>query len=84
VGRIGGDEFAVAGQFSLAGMATAARRLEEDSASATPETGGRFSLSLSIGHVTTEDRGHETLKDLLAKADKAMYEHKSGKRLQAR
>jgi diguanylate cyclase (GGDEF)-like protein len=84
IGRIGGDEFAVAGQFSYAGIAAAVRRLEDESESATPDSSGRFPLSLSIGHVTTEDRGHEMIEDLLAKADKAMYEHKKGKRLQAR
>lgn len=83
IGRIGGDEFAVAGQFSCAGISTAAQRLEEASESAAPHTDRRFPLSLSIGHVTTEC-GRESLKDLLAKADKAMYEHKKGKRLRAR
>jgi PleD family two-component response regulator len=40
-------------------------------------------LRLSIGHVTTT-RGRDSVKDLLAKADEAMYEHKKGKRLQLR
>jgi diguanylate cyclase (GGDEF)-like protein len=84
IGRIGGDEFAVAGQFSYAGISKAARRLEEVSESATPDFESRFPLSLSIGHVTTEYGGRETLEDLLARADRAMYEHKKGKRLQAR
>jgi diguanylate cyclase (GGDEF)-like protein len=84
IGRIGGDEFAVAGQFSYAGITAAVRRLEDESELATPDASGRFPLSLSIGHVTSEARGHEKIEDLLAKADKAMYEHKKGKRLQAR
>jgi len=84
VGRIGGDEFAVAGQFTLTAIVAAARRLEDKSALATPEIGRSLPLSLSIGYVTTEDRGHETLADLLAKADKAMYQHKKEKKLLAR
>jgi diguanylate cyclase (GGDEF)-like protein len=84
IGRIGGDEFAVAGQFSYASITRAARRLEEESESAAPDGESRFPLSLSIGHVTTEHHGHETLENLLAKADRAMYEHKKGKRLQPR
>ncbi len=84
IGRIGGDEFAVAGQFSHAGISNAARRLEDEAESAAPEPESRFPLRLSIGHVTTGYGGHETLEDLLAKADRAMYEHKRGKRLQMR
>ena len=82
IGRIGGDEFAVAGQFSYAGITKAGRRLEEMSESVTPDGEGRFPLSVSIGHVTTEYGGLETLEELLAKADRAMYEHKKGKKLQ--
>ena len=84
VGRIGGDEFAVAGQFSHSAIVAAAQRLEDKSALAAPEIGRRLPLSLSIGYVTTEDRGRESLEDLLAKADKAMYEHKKLKKLLAR
>ncbi len=60
------------------------RRLEEVWEAANPDASGRFPLSLSIGHVTTEYRAHETLENLLARADKAMYEQKKAKRLQAR
>jgi diguanylate cyclase (GGDEF)-like protein len=85
IGRIGGDEFAVAGQFSGDGIIMAARRLEEESESAAPDASRRFPLSLSIGHVTTENRGHDTtVEDLLAKADRAMYQHKKGKGVQVR
>jgi diguanylate cyclase (GGDEF)-like protein len=84
IGRIGGDEFAVAGQFSRTDILIAARRLEGKAALSTPEAGRNLPLSLSIGHVTTEDRGRETLQDLLTKADKAMYEQKKSKKLQLR
>jgi diguanylate cyclase (GGDEF)-like protein len=81
VGRIGGDEFAVAGQFSQVGILLAAGRLEERSGSAAAQTARPFPLSLSTGCVTTEHGGAETLEDLLAKADTAMYEHKRTKKL---
>jgi diguanylate cyclase (GGDEF)-like protein len=81
VGRIGGDEFAVAGQFSRTGISVAAGRLEERSGSAAAQAARPFPLSLSTGYVTTEHGGAETLEDLLAKADTAMYEHKRGKKL---
>jgi diguanylate cyclase (GGDEF)-like protein len=84
IGRIGGDEFAVAGQFTRADIHIAARRLEDKAALSTPEAGRHLPLSLSIGHITTEDRGRETLQALLTKADKAMYEQKKNKKLQLR
>jgi GGDEF domain-containing protein len=41
-------------------------------------------LSLSIGFVTTGEKGNETLEDLLAKADEAMYEQKRLKKMSVR
>ena len=84
VGRIGGDEFAVAGQFSRTGAASAVRRLEAESSLAGLSGGRNIPLSLSIGHVTTGENGYETLDELLAEADKAMYEQKRSKKLQVR
>jgi diguanylate cyclase (GGDEF)-like protein len=84
VGRIGGDEFAVAGQLSRAGVSIIALRIESASASARPSGNESLPLSLSIGHVTTDESGYQTLDELLAKADKAMYEQKKRKKLQAR
>jgi diguanylate cyclase (GGDEF)-like protein len=84
VGRIGGDEFAIAGQFSRTAVAIAAQRIEEESTVVAPVTGRRMPLSLSIGYGTTKEHGHESLHDLLAQADKAMYERKRSKKLQVR
>jgi diguanylate cyclase (GGDEF)-like protein len=81
VGRIGGDEFAVAGQFSPAGISVAAGRLEEKSGSAAAQATRALPLRLSIGYVTTEPGRAETLEDLLTKADTAMYEQKRTKKL---
>jgi diguanylate cyclase (GGDEF)-like protein len=80
VGRIGGDEFVVAGQFSQSGIGLAAQRVEESVARRNAEEGHPSTLSFSMGHVTTESSPHESLDELLAKADAAMYEVKRRKK----
>jgi GGDEF domain-containing protein len=37
----------------------------------------RYKLSLSVGVARFDPKGNESLEDLLAKADEAMYEQKS-------
>ena len=76
LGRIGGDEFAVAGQFSRAAISDAARRLEESAAQRNARARRRIGLNFSIGYVTSHVAEHESLDELLAKADEAMYEEK--------
>jgi diguanylate cyclase (GGDEF)-like protein len=82
IGRVGGDEFAVAGQFTHEAITIAAQRLRAASALRSTQTGRRFPLSLSIGCVTSDEALHESLKDLLAKADSAMYREKRRKKLE--
>ena len=50
MGRIGGDEFAVAGHFSHAAISVATERLRQASALRNSEAGRRFALNFSIGH----------------------------------
>lgn len=75
LGRMGGDEFAVAGQFSPSGMAEAAERLRQAAllynADAT-----RATLRFSAGWVSSDAENREPLTNLLAKADEAMYREK--------
>jgi diguanylate cyclase (GGDEF)-like protein len=80
LGRIGGDEFAVAGQFSHAAVAIATERLREASAQRNSAPGHSAALSFSIGHVTSLLTGHESLRALLSRADEAMYEEKRRKK----
>jgi diguanylate cyclase (GGDEF)-like protein len=80
LGRIGGDEFAVAGQFSQAAIAAATQRLRDTSAHRNAHSGQRIHLSFSIGHVTSEQARNEPLKVLLSKADEAMYQEKRRKK----
>jgi len=81
VARIGGDEFAVAGQFSYVGISLAARRIEESAARRNAESVGAVELSFSVGQVTTESATRESLDELLAAADHAMYAEKRRKKI---
>ncbi|HVU45644.1 MAG TPA: GGDEF domain-containing protein [Terracidiphilus sp.] len=81
VGRIGGDEFAVAGQFNRTGIALAAQRIEETVAKRNAANSGGPELSLSIGYVTSDSSSHDSLSELLAQADKAMYAEKRRKKI---
>ncbi len=79
-GRFGGDEFVVAGQFSMVGIEVAALRLKTIAAELSLDVDKRFPLSFSIGHVTAEHYSTETLKELVTRADQAMYEDKNCKK----
>lgn len=80
LGRIGGDEFAVAGHFSRSAIAGAIQRLETCCEEKNAKEGRGYPLSFSVGHVTTAETGTETLDELLARADEAMYMAKRGKK----
>ncbi len=81
-GRFGGDEFVVAGQFSKVGIEIATQRLITSAAERTAKSRREFPLSLSIGHVTAEYHSTETLKELVTKADEAMYKEKRRKKME--
>ncbi|HEY2472072.1 MAG TPA: GGDEF domain-containing protein [Terracidiphilus sp.] len=71
-GRIGADDFAVAGRFDRAGISVAALRLEAATAARNEKSRRPMPLRFSMGHVTTTDpEVQETLKDLLARAGHA-------------
>jgi diguanylate cyclase (GGDEF)-like protein len=80
LGRVGGDEFAVAGQFSQAAITVAVHRLREAVAQRNARAAQEPLLSLSLGHITCEPDGQETLDELLERADFAMYEEKRRKK----
>ena len=79
LGRIGGDEFAIAGQFGPVMLSIAVERLREAVARRNTEAPERLPLSLSIGHVTGDQNGQISLKELVTEADKAMYKEKRQK-----
>jgi diguanylate cyclase (GGDEF)-like protein len=80
LGRIGGDEFVVAGQFSVDAIELAEERLKDDPSQR--DGGDGPCLSLSMGHVTADLNRNESLENLLERADAAMYERKRLKKLQ--
>jgi len=80
IARIGGDEFAIAGQFSLTGIGIAAQRLEDQAAATHVKATGSNPLSLSVGYATNGDHRRVTLQDLLDEADANMYDHKRRKK----
>lgn len=71
-GRIGADEFAVAGRFDRTGISVAALRLEAATAARNERSARPLPLVFSMGHVTiTDPEAQENLKDLLARAGHA-------------
>ena len=81
IARVGGDEFIVAGQFDHEAVAASARRLQELAAARYSDSLGRFPLSLSVGYATASDKRFDSLKELVARADAAMYEKKRRKKV---
>jgi diguanylate cyclase (GGDEF)-like protein len=84
IGRVGGDEFVVAGNFNDEEISLAAERLRSAAARKNLMAGRRFSISLSMGHAWADSTSSETLQSLIARADKAMYEEKHEKKRIAR
>ena len=80
IGRVGGDEFVVAGQFDPAIMNSAIERLRACAASNCADPNRPSALSLSMGYAPIL-RPQETLKELVMRADQAMYDEKRQKKL---
>ncbi len=80
VGRVGGDEFVVAGQSSETAMRNVAQRLEEAQRMLDAQPDRQYPFSFSLGLATTDENGIESLEDLLHRADTAMYAAKRRKK----
>ncbi len=76
IGRIGGDEFVVAGQFDEDAILWSIERLQDMVKAVNAEEGRRYTLGLSIGFAVNEGAPSETLKSMLTRADAAMYDVK--------
>lgn len=80
LGRIGGDEFAVLAQGAPPEVDGALRRLRE-ATDAVNQAGRRpYDVAFSVGEVTVPPENEESLGQLLARADAAMYEAKRRRR----
>ncbi|HZB88976.1 MAG TPA: GGDEF domain-containing protein [Terracidiphilus sp.] len=82
IARVGGDEFVVAGQFDLESISAAIDRLQSCAGLSYANVGRRFELSLSLGYAAA-NHPRDTLKDLVMRADQAMYDEKRNKKMLA-
>ena len=80
-GRFGGDEFVVAGQFSMVGIQVAASRLQSAADEQNEKNPRKYPLSLSVGWVTLDHPSNESLKELVRRADEMMYREKRRKKV---
>jgi len=72
VGRVGGDEFVVAGKSDEEDIRVVANRLRVVGEERNAQLSGAYPFSLSLGHVSSSDS--ESLQELVQQADIAMYE----------
>jgi diguanylate cyclase (GGDEF)-like protein len=82
IARVGGDEFAISAiedrADSAPGLIT---RLEQAVQRHNAQNKGKYTLGLSVGVARSDPREKNTLEDLMAQADKALYEQKRTKHL---
>lgn len=77
LGRLGGDEFTVfAAVEPDGGVDGALTRLNRKFAHYNAQKTSPYRLSISVGLAIMDPDGTETVEDLMARADKAMYENK--------
>jgi len=82
IGRVGGDEFVIAGNFSASTIETAIQRLQTSAAERSSHTGQHYALHFSLGYSIAEVDSRRSLKELVTQADQAMYQHKRVKKAQ--
>lgn len=80
IGRVGGDEFVVAGPFASRACTRAIERLCQAASLHNAREGKRFPLTFSVGTATSQEGPHTPLHVLIKRADEAMYEHKRAKK----
>lgn len=80
IGRVGGDEFLVAGQFDARTIEIAVVRLQALADERTPKDATIRTLSFSSGFALLRPDPRDNLKDLVTRADEAMYDQKRMKK----
>jgi diguanylate cyclase (GGDEF)-like protein len=82
IGRLGGDEFGVllSDKTGTEDESSAVRRLEENLREANSQGDRRYEMGLSLGIVRHDRAKGTAIEDLLAGADRAMYEEKKRKK----
>ncbi|HEY0323319.1 MAG TPA: PAS domain S-box protein [Pyrinomonadaceae bacterium] len=82
IGRLGGDEFTILAleDYDASAERAVTARLWENLEDYRQQENRPFDLSLSVGVVHFNPEHNGSLEELIAQADKAMYEDKQGKR----
>jgi diguanylate cyclase (GGDEF)-like protein len=80
IGRIGGDEFVVAGRVEVGNSGNPVARLEEAVRQENAMPGRRFPIGFSLGFALSQAGRPETLEQLLQRSDAIMYEAKRTKK----
>lgn len=80
IGRIGGDEFVVAGRVESHSYADPLQRIEQTLLHENATPGRPFPISFSVGYVISTGTSGDTLDLLLQKADGIMYEAKRARK----
>jgi diguanylate cyclase (GGDEF)-like protein len=80
IGRIGGDEFVIAGRAEAHNADNPVRRLQEAATLENSMPGRPFALNFSLGYVLSDETQSATLEQLVQKADAIMYEAKRAKK----
>lgn len=81
IGRVGGDEFAIMAQdVPLAEVDNTKDRLQENLQKYNQESNRSYQLALSLGAVSIEPNDDSSLDQLIAQADKMMYDQKRSKK----
>lgn len=81
IGRVGGDEFIVAGECSEEFIRQSSQKLELAALLISSTPGRQYPLRVSYGHASTEGRDAVTLDALIGIADRAMYQSKRQKKM---
>lgn len=80
VARIGGDEFVVITHGPHDDVVPAIRRLKEATNKANNIGKKPYKIGFSMGEITIDPQSQDSLDELLAQADAAMYENKQARR----
>jgi diguanylate cyclase (GGDEF)-like protein len=80
VGRVGGDEFVIAGNAPVAEIELVVKRIEDATYRVNARHDRSYLVSYSSGHVSSDPDLSQSLDDLLGQADKIMYQAKRDKR----
>jgi len=83
IGRVGGDEFIVAGECGEDFIRQSAQKLELAIVLINSAPDRQYSLRVSYGHASTEGHEAPTLDALIDIADQAMYQSKRQKKMAA-